>query len=132
VQREVAARLVATPGSKAYGALTLACRYRAEARPLLAIPRAAFHPVPGVDSMLVRFDLLDAPRIRVASEHRLFEVIRASFSQRRKTLRNTLKGLVTAAELDALGIDPGRRAQELSVAEFARLAAALALPEKSA
>jgi 16S rRNA (adenine1518-N6/adenine1519-N6)-dimethyltransferase len=130
MQREVAARLVASPGSKAYGALTLACRYRAEVRPLLAIPRAAFHPVPEVESTLVRFDLLNAPRIAVASETRLFRVIRAAFGQRRKTLRNALRragwaeALLDAA-LDRAGILANRRGETLWLEEFGRLSDAL-------
>ena len=130
VQREVAARLVASPGSKAYGALSLACRYRAAARPVLAIPRTAFDPVPEVESTLVRFDLLDAPRVAVASEARLFRVIRAAFGQRRKTLRNALRGAGWgAAPLDAAlgraGIAGSRRGETLALEEFAQLSDAL-------
>ena len=130
VQREVAARLSAAPGSKAYGALTLACRYRAEAYPLLAIPRAAFDPVPEVESTLVRFDLLEAPRVSVGSETRLFRVIRAAFGQRRKTLRNALRGAGWAeAPLDAglarAGLLGSRRGETLSLEEFGRLSDAL-------
>ena len=130
VQREVAARLSAAPGSKAYGALTLACRHRAEVTPLLAIPRTAFEPVPEVESTLVRFDLLDAPRVPVASERRLFRVVRAAFGQRRKTLRNALRGAGWAeAELDAAlgraGLQGSRRGETLSLEEFGRLSDAL-------
>ena len=130
VQREVAARLSAAPGSKAYGALTLACRYRAEAYPLLTIPRTAFDPVPEVESTLVRFDLLEAPRVSVGSETRLFRVIRAAFGQRRKTLRNALRGAGWAeAPLDAglarAGLLGSRRGETLSLEEFGRLSDAL-------
>ena len=130
VQREVAARLVAAPGSKASGALSLACRYRAAAQAVLAIPRAAFDPVPEVESTLVRFDLLDGPRVAVASEARLFRVIRAAFGQRRKTLRNALRGAGwTPASLEAAlaraGIPGGRRGETLALEEFARLSDAL-------
>jgi 16S rRNA (adenine1518-N6/adenine1519-N6)-dimethyltransferase len=130
VQREVAARLGASPGSKAYGALTLACRYRAEVHPLLAIPRSAFDPVPEVDSMLVRFDLLDAPRVAVHSPVHLFDVIRAAFAQRRKTLRNALRGAGWSegqvdAALGRAGLLGGRRGETLSLEEFGRLSDAL-------
>ncbi|MEK7219549.1 MAG: nicotinate phosphoribosyltransferase, partial [candidate division NC10 bacterium] len=130
VQREVAERISASPGGKAYGALTLACQYRAEARPVLAIPRGAFYPTPEVDSTLLRFDLLDAPRVAVASEARLFAVIRAAFGQRRKTLRNTLlhggwPAAVLDAALEACGIAGGRRGETLALEEFARLSQAL-------
>jgi 16S rRNA (adenine1518-N6/adenine1519-N6)-dimethyltransferase len=108
----------------------LQCRFELEK--LIDVPPEAFQPPPEVDSAVVRLRPLDAAR-RVPVDEALFaRVVTQAFAQRRKTLRNTLKGLVTAAELAALGIDPGRRAQELSVAEFARLAAALALQEKSA
>jgi 16S rRNA (adenine1518-N6/adenine1519-N6)-dimethyltransferase len=134
VQREVAERIGARPGTKAYGALTLACQYRADTRPVLAIPRSAFHPIPEVDSTLVRFDLLDAPRVSVSSPARLFRVIRAAFGQRRKTLRNALHGggwSITALEaaLDACGIAGQRRGETLTLKEFARLSEALPEPK---
>ncbi len=130
VQREVAERLGAAPGTKAYGAFTLACQYRARVQPLLPIPRTAFYPPPEVASTLVRFDLLDAPRVPTPARPRLFRVIRAAFSQRRKTLRNALQGAgwtepAVGAGLAAAGIAGGRRGETLSLAEFARLAEAL-------
>lgn len=130
VQQEVAERITASPGTKAYGALTLACQYRAEARPVLAIPREAFYPIPEVDSTLVGFDLLDAPRVSVASPARLFGVIWAAFGKRRKTLRNALRqaGWPTAAldaALEGCGIAGGRRGETLTLQEFARLSEAL-------
>lgn len=135
VQREVAQRITAGPGTKAYGALTLHCQYHADVRPALAIPRTAFYPIPEVDSTLVGFDLLDAPHVSVTSPARLFGVIRAAFDQRRKTLRNALRqaGWPPAA-LDAAlgicGIAGGRRGETLTLQEFARLSEAL--PESSA
>lgn len=133
VQREVAERIGARPGTKAYGALTLACQYRAEVRPVLHIPRGAFYPVPEVDSTLLRFDLLDTPRVAVVSEVQLFDVIRAAFGQRRKTLRNALlrAGWPAAgldAALEASGVAGGRRGETLVLEEFARLSTAL--PER--
>jgi len=133
VQREVAERIGANPGSKAYGALTLACQYSAKAEPVLAIPRSAFHPIPDVASTLVRFQLLDAPRVNVSHPDRLFRVIRAAFGQRRKILRNALHGggwSMTALEaaLGASGIAGQRRGETLTLEEFARLSEAL--PER--
>jgi 16S rRNA (adenine1518-N6/adenine1519-N6)-dimethyltransferase len=130
VQREVAERIGAQPGSKAYGALTLACQYRAETRAVLPIPRSAFHPIPEVDSTLVRFDLLDTPRVSVRSPARLFRVIRAAFGQRRKTLRNALHGGGWSipdleAALDACGITGQRRGETLTLEEFSQLSEAL-------
>jgi 16S rRNA (adenine1518-N6/adenine1519-N6)-dimethyltransferase len=130
VQREVADRLTAAPGGKAYGALTLACRYRADARALLRIPAGAFHPPPEVESCLVRLDLLPRPRIAVDRPDHLFRVIRAAFGQRRKTLRNALRGAgwpVPAVEsaLAASGIAGARRGETLGLEDFGRLARAL-------
>lgn len=135
VQREVAERITAAPGTKAYGALTLHCQYHAEARSALAIPRTAFYPIPEVDSTLVSFDLLDAPRVSVTSPARLFGVIRAAFGQRRKTLRNALRragwpAAALDAALGACGIAGGQRGETLTLQEFARLSEAL--PESSA
>ena len=133
VQREVADRITAAPGCKAYGSLTLQCQYWAAVEPVLAIPRSAFFPAPEVDSMLVRFKLLDAPRVSVARPAQLFGVIRAAFGRRRKTLRNALRqggwpSEAVDAGLDACGIGGVRRGETLSLEEFARLSEAL--PEK--
>lgn len=130
VQREVADRLCASPGTKAYGALTLACQYRASTRIILRIPPGAFYPVPAVDSALVRMDWRPAPAVRVESEERLFRVIRAAFGQRRKTLRNALRhagfsaGSVESG-LAAAGVKGERRGETLSLEEFARLSESL-------
>ncbi len=130
VQREVAERITAVPARKAYGALTLACQYWAETRAILAVPRAAFYPMPEVDSTLVRFDLLNIPRVSVASAAQLFGVIRAAFGQRRKTLRNALRnagwplGALEAA-LGACSVSGERRGETLTLEEFARLSDAL-------
>jgi 16S rRNA (adenine1518-N6/adenine1519-N6)-dimethyltransferase len=126
VQREVAERLTAAPGGKTYGSLTLACQYRANVRSVVAIPRTAFHPVPEVDSALVRFDLLDAPRVRVAEPPQLFAIIRAAFGVRRKTLRNALCRAGwpvrdVEAALDRVGVAAMRRGETLTLEEFARL-----------
>ena len=137
VQREVADRLVAPPGGKTYGALTLACRYRADVRRLFAIPRTAFYPVPEVDSALVRLDLLEAPRVAVASSTRLFTVIRAAFGARRKTVRNALcrggwSPETVGAALVAAGIDGQRRGETLTLTEFAQVSDALPPEPKQA
>jgi len=130
VQREVADRLTARPGTKAYGALTLACQYLTTARSVLRIPAAAFYPVPAVESALVRLDCRPAPAVAVTSEARLFGVVRAAFGQRRKTLRNALRhagwplpAIETA--LAAAGVMGERRGETLALEEFARLSEAL-------
>lgn len=133
VQREVAARLAARPGSKAYGALTLACRYRAEVEVVAEVSRTAFHPEPEVDSALIRLALLDRPRVSVPDGAFLFAVIRAAFGQRRKTLRNALLNArplhLRAPRLDAAltsaAIDGRVRGEALSLEEYGRLASCL-------
>jgi 16S rRNA (adenine1518-N6/adenine1519-N6)-dimethyltransferase len=130
VQREVGQRLCACPGQKAYGAFSVACQYRARVTPLLAVPRTAFHPVPEVESSLVRFDVLPHPPVATADPARFFRVVRAAFGQRRKMLANALeRGGWDAAAIEAAcaraSIDRRRRGETLSLAEFAQLSDAL-------
>jgi 16S rRNA (adenine1518-N6/adenine1519-N6)-dimethyltransferase len=130
VQHEVALRLSAAPGGKSYGSLTLACQYWAAVRSVFSIPRTAFHPVPEVDSALVRLDLLDAPRVSAAKPQQLFAVIRAAFGVRRKTLRNALcragwSPSAVEVALKRVGVDARRRGETLTLEEFARLSDAL-------
>ncbi|MDN5751204.1 MAG: 16S rRNA (adenine(1518)-N(6)/adenine(1519)-N(6))-dimethyltransferase RsmA, partial [Pseudonocardia sp.] len=124
VQAEVAERLAAPPGSKAYGVPSAKLAWFAAARRAGPVPRAVFWPVPGVDSGLLVFDRRDPPAgDRVA----VFALIDAAFAQRRKTLRSALSGWAgspAAAEraLREAGIDPATRAERLGVEDFARLA----------
>ena len=126
LQKEVAERLTAPPGGKEYGYMTVMVRLYAEARMLFTVSKEAFDPVPKVDSAVIRLDVRDLPAAP-CRDYALFEkVVSAAFSQRRKTLRNTLKGsgLFTPegiAAFEESGIDPGRRAETLSVTEFAQL-----------
>jgi 16S rRNA (adenine1518-N6/adenine1519-N6)-dimethyltransferase len=124
IQKEVAERIVAVPGTKDYGALSLGVQYHADADIKFIIPATAFRPVPKVDSAVIRMDIRKAPRVAVSDEELFFRIIRAGFSQRRKTLSNSLKPLFgeTKEILLEIGIDPGRRAETLSMEEFARLA----------
>lgn len=126
VQREAGERLVAGPGSKVYGAVSVLVALHAEATLLGSVPRTVFWPQPGVDSVVVRMTRRPAPVV-VAAEP-LMRVVRASFSHRRKTLRNALS---TSLGRDAAGIeqalraahvDPGARAEALSLEDFARIA----------
>jgi 16S rRNA (adenine1518-N6/adenine1519-N6)-dimethyltransferase len=135
VQWEVARRLSASPGTKAYGALTLACEYRASARIVLRVPPDAFFPAPAVDSALVRLDCRPIPAAAVGSEAQLFRVIRAAFGQRRKTIKNALRHAgwpeqAVSAALAAAGIAAGRRGETLTLSEFAAVAAAM--PDRTA
>ncbi len=136
VQREVAQRLVAQPGTKGYSALTLRCRYDAQVSVVRWVPRTAFYPRPAVDSALIRLDLLAQPRVHVRHPHLLFRTVRAAFGHRRKTLRNALvaSGLFSNAAaveraLVEAGIDPTRRGETLDLLEFAKLADHVEGPE---
>ena len=128
VQAEVADRLCAAPGSRVYGAPSVKLAWYATARPAGTVPRSVFWPVPNVDSRLVAFTRRDPP-VTSAPRKQVFTLIDAAFGQRRKTLRAALAGWAGSAPeaerlLRAAGIDPGARGESLSVAEFARLAAA--------
>jgi 16S rRNA (adenine1518-N6/adenine1519-N6)-dimethyltransferase len=123
-QREVADRIVAAPGSDHYGRLAVLAQWRSTARLAMKVHRSAFVPPPKVMSAVVH--LLPAERPPGVKAQTLERVTGAAFGQRRKMLRRSLAGLPGALEtLDALAIDPERRAETLSVAEFTAIAAAL-------
>ncbi len=125
-QREFADRIVATPGSKAYGRLAVLSQWRTTPRILLTLPAAAFTPRPKVDSALVELVPREAPTPCDVST--LEKVTAAAFGQRRKMLRSSLRQIAPDSEalLERLGIDPKARAEELAVGEFCRIANALA------
>lgn len=129
VQREVAARLVAEPGTKAYGSLSVLFQLLADLDRAIEVGPRAFWPAPKVSSTVLAIDWLPAPRVPVPDLAHFERVTRAAFAQRRKTLRNTLSarfGREPALEAGAqTGIDLGRRAETLELAELAALAAAL-------
>lgn len=127
VQREVAERLVAGPGSRAYGAVSVRIGYYAHARIAGMVPRTVFVPAPKVDSALVELIRRDAPPVDVPSPERLFELVRAGFAHRRKMLRRTLPAVLgeeTMSLLDDAGIDPRARPESLGLVEWAALARA--------
>ncbi|RMF35780.1 MAG: 16S rRNA (adenine(1518)-N(6)/adenine(1519)-N(6))-dimethyltransferase RsmA [Alphaproteobacteria bacterium] len=123
LQREVAQRIAAAPGSRAYGRLSVLAQWRAEVRRLFDIPKQAFSPPPRVTSTLLALRPRPEPAFP-ADAGRLQQVTAAAFGQRRKMLRGALKGIMpdAAARLARLGIDPERRAESLSVAEFCAIA----------
>lgn len=133
VQEEVALRLVAAPGSKDYGVLTLAAQVYAEADLVHRAPASCFRPRPKVDSCIVRLRNRPSPVCETVPTPFLMRVVRAAFAQRRKTLRNALTkssqfGAPAEAVLAAFeetGIDPGRRAETLGLQEYAALASAI-------
>ncbi len=130
-QREVALRIVASPGSKDYGRLSVIAQWRAVPRLLFGIPASAFTPRPKVESSLVELVPRASPDPS-CDVQRLERVTAAAFGQRRKMLRSSLRQLTPDAEalLERLGIDPRARAEELAVAEFCRIANALDEPLK--
>jgi len=130
LQAEVARRLVAPPGGKEYGALTLLVQYYARAAIVMHVPRTVFYPRPEVDSVVVRLEVHRRPPVEVGDRDFFFRVIRAAFGQRRKTLANALRSLVgtrgpVEEALAAAGIDPSRRGETLSLEEFAGLSRCL-------
>jgi 16S rRNA (adenine1518-N6/adenine1519-N6)-dimethyltransferase len=126
LQKEVVERMVAQPSSSEYGRLSVMLQYRFEMEQVLDIPPEAFHPVPKVESAVVRMTPF-SPLPHTASDEAAFgRIVSAAFAQRRKTLRNTLKALLKPEDFERLGIDAGLRAQDLRVADFVRIADAVA------
>ena len=124
IQKEVAERIVAGPGGKEYGVLSIMVQYRADPELKFVIPREAFKPVPKVDSAVVHIRTLEKPRVIVKEERIFFSLVKTAFSQRRKTLANSLKSFGPNIRdiLTTSGIDPKRRPETLSIPEFAGLA----------
>jgi len=136
LQREVAERLVATPGGKAYGVLSVLWQVWADLSLLFVVPPAAFRPPPAVESAVVRAVFRSTPRVPGGEAPALARVVRVSFAQRRKTLANALRAGYpqfgaegVRAALRAAEIDPARRAETLGLEEFGRLAQFLATRE---
>ena len=138
LQKEVVDRMVAEPGSKDFGRLSVMLQYRYHMERLFIVPPGSFNPPPKVDSAIVRMIPVDYSRVRqsgiprdgagdTAKDPALFaRVVTAAFSQRRKMLRNTLREFIGEADLAALGITPTARAEDIAVADYVRLANALA------
>ena len=126
LQKEVVERMAAPPSSSHYSRLSVMLQYRFEIEHLLDVPPDAFRPAPKVDSAVARM----TPHARLPyparDETSFGKIVTAAFSQRRKTLRNALKGYFGTADFERLGIDAGLRAQDLGVADFVRLADAAA------
>jgi 16S rRNA (adenine1518-N6/adenine1519-N6)-dimethyltransferase len=121
LQKEVVQRLAATPGGKDYGRLSVMIQYRCAVEKLFDVAPGAFTPPPKVDSSVVRLVPHATPPVAVNDEAQFAKVVRAAFASRRKTLRNNMKGLLSAEDMTALGIDPTRRAETLTLTEFVAL-----------
>lgn len=130
LQKEVADRISAKPGTKDYGSLSIAVQYYTTAEIVMTVPKTVFVPQPNVDSAIIRLTVRDQPAAEMKDEDFFFQVIKASFAQRRKTILNNLtnqlpfgkekkEAIVTA--LNSAHIEPGRRGETLTIEEFARL-----------
>lgn len=122
LQNEVVERMVAAPSTAAYGRLSVMLQYRFDMEKLLDVPPQSFRPAPKVDSAIVRMIPLPGEKITVNNEIVFARVVADAFGQRRKTLRNTLKAWLGETDFAQLGINPQLRAENLGVAEFARIA----------
>ena len=127
VQQEVAERMMAAPGTKAYGALSVGVQYRCAADIVMRVPRGAFLPPPKVDSAVIRLDVASSPRVAVEDEKLFFKVVKAIFAVRRKTLLNALSlGFGLPKDklshcIESCGFSTNVRGEQLSLSEMARL-----------
>ena len=131
VQKEAAQRICAMPGSREVGAVSIAVRYYCEPKVLFQVSRGSFMPAPDVDSAVIRLDIRKQPTVEVKREEDFFRVVKAAFSQRRKTLSNTLSSGLSmnktqiAELLERAGVASNLRAEQLSMQQFADIANAL-------
>ncbi|USK39081.1 16S rRNA (adenine(1518)-N(6)/adenine(1519)-N(6))-dimethyltransferase RsmA [Cytobacillus firmus] len=134
LQKEVADRISARPGTKEYGSLSIAVQYYTEAETAMIVPKTVFVPQPNVDSAVIKLTKRKQPAVTVKSEPFFFQVTKASFAQRRKTLLNNLTSQLPEGKqkkeqilsaLEQANVEPGRRGETLSIEEFARLSDAL-------
>ncbi|WP_018924719.1 16S rRNA (adenine(1518)-N(6)/adenine(1519)-N(6))-dimethyltransferase RsmA [Salsuginibacillus kocurii] len=133
MQKEVAERLEAVPGSKAYGSLSIAAQYYADVEQVMTIPRTVFVPKPNVDSAIIRMELRKKPPVEVEDESWFFYVVQSAFTQRRKTLWNNMVQAIATKErrgdlqkaFARAEIDSTRRGETLTMEEFARLSEAM-------
>ena len=131
VQKEVALRMAAKPSSKDYGAITVLCQYYTEPSVVTNVPASLFVPPPKVDSAVLRLKIRENPAVHVTDEKMFFRVVKAAFSQRRKTLLNCLCSNFSfpkeemSALLEGVGITPSRRGETLSLQEFADISDAI-------
>lgn len=127
IQKEVAERLGAEPGNKDYGAITLSINYYSDANIVMTVPASCFMPRPNVDSAVIRMDIYDKPPVATMDEVKMFKVIKAVFSQRRKTLVNSVSSSTDIAKetilksLNEMGLSESVRGETLSLEQFAEL-----------
>jgi 16S rRNA (adenine1518-N6/adenine1519-N6)-dimethyltransferase len=122
LQKEVVERMIAAPSTSEYGRLSVMLQYRFEMERILEVPAVAFNPAPKVESAVVRLTPYSRLPHPARDEAAFGKIVTAAFSQRRKTLRNSLRAYFGAADFERLGVDAGLRAQDLGVADFVRMA----------
>ncbi|UTI43370.1 16S rRNA (adenine(1518)-N(6)/adenine(1519)-N(6))-dimethyltransferase RsmA [Niallia sp. RD1] len=134
LQKEVAERISAKPGTKEYGSLSIAIQYYTKPEVVMIVPKTVFVPQPNVDSAVIRLTIRETPSVVVINEDFFFQVTRASFAQRRKTILNNLSSQLERGKekkadiieaLNQANIEPSRRGESLSIEEFAKLSDAL-------
>ena len=131
MQKEVGDRIAAEPGTRASGAITYPVHYYATVEKVTEAPSECFYPAPKVDSVVLRLDLRETPAVDAKDTDLMFKCIKAGFAQRRKTLLNSLSSMegldkdAANAALEKAGIDPGRRAETLTLEEFAKISDSL-------
>ncbi|MER2058889.1 MAG: 16S rRNA (adenine(1518)-N(6)/adenine(1519)-N(6))-dimethyltransferase RsmA [Niallia sp.] len=130
LQKEVAERISAKPGTKEYGSLSIAIQYYTKPEVVMIVPKTVFVPQPNVDSAVIRLTIRETPSVSVKNEEFFFKVTRASFAQRRKTILNNLSSQLEGGKekkadiieaLEQANIEPSRRGESLSIEEFAKL-----------
>ena len=121
LQKEVVDRICAKPGNKDYGRLSVMAQWHCEVERLFTVPSGAFTPPPKVESAMVRLNPYQKKPHPLKNYNRFALLVQAAFSQRRKTLRNSIKEFITAEQMQEVSVDPIRRAETLSVAEFVAL-----------
>lgn len=122
LQKEVVNRMAATPGSKAWGRLSIMCQYHCQVMPLFTVPPDAFTPAPKVQSSIVRLIPHETPPVAIENMPVFEHLVRTAFNMRRKTLRNSLKSLLDSSQIESVGIDPSLRPESLSMKDFSVLA----------
>ncbi len=122
LQKEVVERMAAAPGCKAYGRLSVMLQYHCEVEHLFDVPPEAFDPQPKVDSAVVRLIPFQTSPFETVAVEQLERLVANAFAMRRKTLTNNLKGIIPFAQLTDMGIDGGKRPEQISVAEYVQLA----------
>ncbi len=131
LQKEVVERMASGPGNKVYGRLTVMLQAYCTVTPLFTVPPGAFRPAPKVDSAVVRLIPKPTDSIEVLDRQVFANVVRAAFGQRRKTLRNALNAVADNAQIEAAGLRPDARAEQIEVGGFVRLANLLAQAPES-